>query len=196
MVEFKLTISNPKTTKTVQKEVKDDDARPFVGKKIGDKINGEVINLTGYEFEVTGGSDYCGFPMRKDVRGTARKKILAVSGIGVKKKAKGIKQRKTVCGNTIHDKIVQINLKILKEGKEDIFKGKEGEAEKKEEKKEKPKKEEKKEAKEEKKAEPEKEKVEEKKEKTEEPKEKAEPAKEEKKPEETKKEEPKEEKKE
>jgi len=205
MVEFKLTISNPKTAKTVQREIKDDDARPFVGKKIGDKINGEVINLTGYEFEVTGGSDYCGFPMRKDVRGTARKKILAVSGVGVKKKAKGIKQRKKVCGNTIHDKIVQINLKVLKEGKEDIFKGKEGEAEEKKEKKEKPKKEEKpdkekkeakeekkekevkkeevkkekEEPKEEKKAAPEKEKVEEKKEKTEET--KKEEAKEEKK---------------
>ena len=140
MAEFKLTISNPKTGKSVQREIKDDDAKPLVGKKIAEKINGELINLTGYEFEITGGSDYCGFPMRKDVRGAVRKKILAISGIGLKKKAKGIRQRKTVCGNTIHNKIVQINLKVLKEGKENIFKTVEKpakEAKKKEGKKEK-----------------------------------------------------------
>lgn len=142
MAEFKLTISNPKSGKTVQREAKADDAKPFVGKKIGDEINGEVINLTGYEFEITGGSDYCGFPMRKDAKGTGRKKILDVISVGIKKsKGKGIRQRKTVCGNTINTKIVQINLKVLKEGKENIFTGKEEgkQEEKKEEKQEKPK---------------------------------------------------------
>jgi ribosomal protein S6E (S10) len=63
--------------------------------------------------------------MRKDVQGTARKRILAVEGVGIKKKAKGIKQRKSVCGNTVHDKIVQINLKVLKEGNEELFKAEE-----------------------------------------------------------------------
>ena len=135
MAEFKLTIS--KAGKTVQREAKAEDAKPFMGKKIGDKIAGEGINLTGYEFEIAGGSDYCGFPMRKDVQSVGRKKILAVKGIGIKKrKGKGIRQRRTVCGNTIHDKIVQINLNVLKQGKEDIFKG---EAKKEEGKEEKPK---------------------------------------------------------
>ena len=122
MVEFKLTISE-KTGKTVQREVKDKDTQVFIGKKIGDIIKGESINLTGYEFEVNGGSDYCGFPMRRDIPGIGRKRILAVSGVGIKKKRKGQKQRKTVCGNTIHAKISQINLKVIKEGKENIFEG-------------------------------------------------------------------------
>ena len=71
--------------------------------------------------------------MRKEIPGAVRKRILAVSGVGVKKAAKGIKQRKTVCGNTINEKIIQINLKVLKEGEENIFKEKEQKEEHKQE---------------------------------------------------------------
>ncbi len=140
MADFKLTIANPQTGKCVQRESKAPESNTLIGKKIGDKIDGNLIGLADYEFELTGGSDYCGFPMRRDVQGTNRKRILAVEGVGIKKKAKGLRQRKTICGNTIHDKIVQINLKTLKEGKEKIFEDKAKEEPKKEEKpKEKPK---------------------------------------------------------
>jgi len=121
MADFKLTIANPKSGKCVQRELKEPDSNNLLNKKIGDKIDGSLIGLADYEFELTGGSDYCGFPMRKDVQGSGRKRILIIEGVGAKKKAKGIKQRKTVCGNTIHDKIVQVNLKVLKQGKENIF---------------------------------------------------------------------------
>lgn len=117
MAEFKLVIGDPKSGKSFQREVKDQDAAVFLGKKIKDTIKGEVIGLQGYEFEITGGSDASGFPMRYDVEGVARKRILAIGGVGLKKKDKGIRQRKTVCGNTVHDKITQINLKVLKAGK-------------------------------------------------------------------------------
>ncbi len=121
MAEFKLVISDPASGATVQREVKEDATKPFIGLKIGDSIKGEAFDVHGYEFQVTGGSDYCGFPMRKDVAGTGRKKILAVQGVGLHKGRKGMLQRKTVCGNTIHDKTAQINLKVLKLGTEDIF---------------------------------------------------------------------------
>ena len=128
MAEFKVVIGT-KDGKCVQREVKDANAKNLIGKKIGDKINGDEIGFAGYEFEFTGGSDYCGFPMRKDVRGPGRKRILAVSGVGLKKKRKGMRQRKTVRGNTVSDKITQINLKVLKEGKEKLGAApKEGEA--------------------------------------------------------------------
>ncbi len=121
MADFKLTINNPKNGLSVQRELKDPQSSAMLGKKIGEKIEGSLIGLAGYEFEIRGGSDDCGFPMRKDVPGVRRKRILAVKGVGIKRKlGKGIKQRKTVCGNTIHEKIVQINLKVLKEGKEDL----------------------------------------------------------------------------
>ncbi len=164
MADFKLTINNAKGL-SVQRELKDPQSSALIGKKIKEKIDGNLIGLAGYEFQITGGSDYCGFPMRWDVPGTRRKKILAVKGVGIKRKlGKGIKQRKNVCGNTIHEKIVQINLKIIKEGKEDLgFKAK-----KEGDKKEAPKKEVKEKPKEEKKEAPKKE--EKPKEKKEEPK--------------------------
>jgi len=88
-----------------------------MGLKIGDKVKGEVLDFAGYEFDITGGSDSCGFPMRKDVSGTLRKKILSVKTLGLKIKDHGIRKRKTVAGNTIYDKTAQINLKIVKYGK-------------------------------------------------------------------------------
>jgi len=120
MAEFKIVISDPKTGKSYQREAKDDVAKSFLNMKIGYDVKGEVLDLTGYEFKITGGSDLAGFPMRKDVSGPIRKKILAVSGIGMKKKDKGIKQRKTVCGNTITENIVQINMVITKYGKQSL----------------------------------------------------------------------------
>ncbi|MBU2561872.1 MAG: 30S ribosomal protein S6e [Nanoarchaeota archaeon] len=134
MAEFKLVISDPKTGKSVQREVKEDSAKRLIGLKIGDTVKGELIDLPGYEFKITGGSDYAGFPMRWDVQGPARKKITAVKGVGVhnkrhlpnpKKKGMrtmpGMRLKKTVAGNTVHAKTAQINLKILKQGRESIF---------------------------------------------------------------------------
>ncbi len=134
MVGFKIVIGT-KDGKCHQKEVAEADSKNLIGKKIGETIKGELIGLTGYEFLITGGTDSAGFPMRKDIAGSGRKRILAVAGVGLKKKAKGIRKRKTVCGNTIHIKISQINLKVLKEGKEKLGaapEAKEGEAPKKE----------------------------------------------------------------
>jgi len=119
MVSFKVVIGT-KQGKCFQREVGEPDANSFIGKKVGETISGDLIGLKGYEFEITGGSDHCGFPMRKDIAGGNRKRVLTVKDIGVKKKAKGIRRRKTVCGNTIHQKISQINLKVLKEGAEKL----------------------------------------------------------------------------
>jgi small subunit ribosomal protein S6e len=138
MAEFKLVLS-AKDGKSYQREVKDKGAIPFLGKKIGDTVKGDGFGLAGYEVQLTGGSDSCGFPMRKDVPGTGRKRILAVAGVGLKKKGKGQRQRKTVCGNTVHGKIAQINLKILKEGKERLGSLKKEAEDKPAEKKEEPK---------------------------------------------------------
>jgi len=122
MTEFKIVISDPKTGKSYQRVVKDDSASMLEGLKIKDTVKGDVVDLSGYEFEITGGSDAQGFPMRFDVNGVSRKRIFAVEGVGVKFKRKGMKQRKNVAGNTIHNKIAQINLKITKYGKEKLDK--------------------------------------------------------------------------
>ena len=115
MVSFKLCISDPSTGKTFQKEVKDSMARPFVGMNIGENLKGDGFELSGYEFQITGGSDYCGFPMRRGILGL-RKKIVIMGGVGFRGAQKGIKKRKTVCGHKIHEQISQVNLKVVKAG--------------------------------------------------------------------------------
>ncbi len=184
MTAFKIVIGTKKG-KCLQKELSEDESSNFIGKKIRDTISGDLLGFLGYEFEITGGSDNCGFPMRRDVDGTSRKKIFAVKGIGLKKKGKGVKVRKTVAGNTINEKTSQINLKVLKEGKQPLIEEKKEESKgaKAEEKKpeakieEKPKETEKKEVKEEKtetKKEPKEEKIKETEKKEEKPAEKKE----------------------
>ena len=115
MVSFKLCISDPSSGKTFHKEVKDSMARPFIGLNIGETIKGDNFEIGGYEFQITGGSDYCGFPMRKGILGQ-RKKITIYGGVGFRGGAKGIKKRKTVCGHKIHERISQVNMKVTKPG--------------------------------------------------------------------------------
>ena len=114
---FKLVISDPKTRLSYQKESGEEG---LVGKKIGEKIPGSIAGLDGYELEITGGSDKDGFPMRSDVSGIARKRILISGPPGLHSKARGMRKRKSIRGNTISADIVQINTKIVKHGSKPI----------------------------------------------------------------------------
>jgi small subunit ribosomal protein S6e len=116
-MELKLVIGQ-KDGKSIQKAVKEPEANSLLGLKIGDKVSGDKLGMAGYEFQLAGGSDYCGFPMRRDLPGNARKKVLLVKGVGLQDALTGIRKRRTICGNTIHPKISQINLKVLTAGKE------------------------------------------------------------------------------
>lgn len=121
MVDLKIVIGN-KDGKSYQKVV--EDKNHFIGRKIGEKINGELFGMGGYEFLITGGSDNCGFPMRRGINISGKKKILAKGGVGIRNKFNGMYIRKTVAGNIIGDKTTQVNLKVLNEGKkklEEIF---------------------------------------------------------------------------
>lgn len=117
MPEFKLTISDPKTGKTYSHNI---DTEVFKNKKIGDKINGNDLNLQGYELEITGGSDKAGFPMRPSFPSTIRKKLLLTKGPGIKIKRKGQRIRKSVRGNQVSLSISQINLKTIKSGNKSL----------------------------------------------------------------------------
>lgn len=119
MAEHKINIGDGKSKKTYKKVT--EDISGFYDKKIGDIVNGEIIDLPGYELEIRGGSDSSGFPMRKDVDGTTRKRILITGGVGMKnQKRKGLRLRKMVAGNTVYEKTSQLNLKVTKWGKAPI----------------------------------------------------------------------------
>lgn len=114
MPEIKLCIWT-KTGKSFQKSISEQEAKSFYGLNIGESIKGDIFGLAGYEFIITGGSDYCGFPMRRGILGI-RKHITILKGVGFRGLEKGIKKRKTVCGHKINEHIVQINLMASKEG--------------------------------------------------------------------------------
>ena len=113
---MKIVVSDQKIGKSYQTEVDANKSKAFYGLKIGNEIDGSLLGLTGYKVKITGGTDKDGFPMRKDVHGTERKRILISSGPGFKKKRKGERRRKGVRGNTISEFIEQVNVKVTKEG--------------------------------------------------------------------------------
>ncbi len=116
---FKIVVSDPKSRKAYQKEV-EENASGLIGKKVGGKVSGGFLGLEGYELEITGGSDRQGFPIRPDVDGQGRKKIVLAFPPGFHPVRSGERKRKSVRGNTISKDISQINLKILKAGKKPL----------------------------------------------------------------------------
>ena len=119
MANFKIVISDPKAKKAYQKEL-DQGASGLMGKKIGDKFQGSHLGLPGFELEVTGGSDKEGFPMRRDVEGPGRKKILLSHGPGFHPASRGRRKRKSIRGNTISPSVSQINVKIISYGQKSV----------------------------------------------------------------------------
>lgn len=113
---MKIVISDPKTGKSYQKEIDKNAQANFYQKKIGETINGELIDLQGYQFKITGGSDIAGFPMRSDLKGPKRTKLLLTKSIGLRNITKGYRQKKSVRGNAISDETAQINTVIVKAG--------------------------------------------------------------------------------
>ncbi len=124
---FKINIAE-KSGKTYKLEA---EAEEIVGKILHDKILGEEIlpDLKEYKFEIAGASDKAGFTAMENVEGIGLTKVLLTYGKGMHKrprregkkkvsnpKPKGLRMRRTVRGEVISPEIIQINLKILKEG--------------------------------------------------------------------------------
>ncbi len=129
---YKLNISGGKEGpgKGLSKQIEIDEKKlRLEGMKINEIIKGGLLGFPNYEFQIMGGSDYAGFPMKKDVHGPVKKRILmAKPGVGYHPKKKGEKKRRTVRGNEITADIVQVNLKVVKYGEAELFKKAEGEA--------------------------------------------------------------------
>ncbi len=109
MTNFKLTVSDIKG-KSVTKELKDNDCNPLLGLLIGNETDAAIVGLNG-KLKVTGGSDKSGIPMRSDIHGGARKKVLLSKGVGLKDVEIGQRVRKLMRGNTISEEIYQLNCK-------------------------------------------------------------------------------------
>jgi small subunit ribosomal protein S6e len=113
---FKLVISDPETGKAIQYELDDAKTNAIVGRKVGDIVEGDVLGLPGYKLKITGGSDKSGFPMRPDVHGSGKKRILVRGKPGFRPKRKGIAKRKTIRGSELDLNISQVNMRIEEKG--------------------------------------------------------------------------------
>ncbi|MHA2064136.1 MAG: 30S ribosomal protein S6e [Candidatus Thorarchaeota archaeon] len=113
---FKLVISDPEDGKAIQYELDDAKTNALVGKSVGDIVEGDVLGLPGYKLKITGGSDRSGFPVRPDVHGSGKKRILIRGPPGFKSKRKGIAKRKTVRGRELSSDISQVNMRIEEKG--------------------------------------------------------------------------------
>ena len=110
MTNFKLTISDIKG-KSISKELKDSDANPLLGLQLGNETDATIVGLTG-KLKLTGGSDKSGIPMRNDIHGAARNRVLLARGVGLQDAEAGQRKRKLMRGNTISEEIYQVNCKF------------------------------------------------------------------------------------
>ena len=97
-------------------EVDGQDANRFIGRSIGETVDGGAVGLTGYEVEITGGSDTAGRPMHGEISGAGTKKILSTGGVGFEPTVDGERKRITVRGAEISEETRQINAKIATRG--------------------------------------------------------------------------------
>ncbi|MEM4733719.1 MAG: 30S ribosomal protein S6e [Candidatus Bathyarchaeia archaeon] len=113
MAKFKVIVSDTEAGTSKVVELEETRAAPFIGRKIGEIVDGSVVDLPAHKLQITGGSDKDGVPMRANVHGGGRRKVVLSGGTGFNPKREGERRRKTVRGNIITDEIVQINAKIV-----------------------------------------------------------------------------------
>ena len=118
MAKFKIVVSDPETGKSSVVEVEGSRAVPLIGRRIGETLDGSIVGLSAHRVSITGGCDQAGFPMRPDVHGGVKSRVLLRGGVGYRPQEKGIRRRRTIRGNTITEDIVQINMKIVEKPKE------------------------------------------------------------------------------
>ncbi len=117
MAKFKVIVSDPKAGTSKVVELEEARAVPFIGRKIGETVDGAVVDLPAHKLQIMGGSDRDGVPMRSNVHGGVRRNVVLSGGTGFNPQNKGERRRKAVRGNVITDEIVQINTKIIEKPK-------------------------------------------------------------------------------
>ena len=117
MAKFKVIISDPETGTSKVVELEESRAAPLVGKRIGETVEGALVDMPAHKLQIVGGSDKDGVPMRPSVHGGVRRNVILSGGVGFNPTKKGERKRKTVRGNVITDEIVQVNTKIVEKPK-------------------------------------------------------------------------------
>ena len=117
MAKFKVIVSDPETGTSKIVELEESRAAPLVGRRIGEIVEGALVDLPAHKIKIVGGSDKDGVPMRPSVHGGVRRNVVLSGGVGFNPKNSGERKRKAVRGNVITDEIVQVNAKIVEKPK-------------------------------------------------------------------------------
>ena len=117
MASFTVVVGDPDSGTTHQLEADEQDANRFVGRSIGDEVDGDAVGLDGYTLEITGGSDDAGRPLNETVSGPNLGELLMKGRqTGFRPNREGERRRITVRGREISDAVAQINTAIVGRG--------------------------------------------------------------------------------
>ncbi|MXV60743.1 30S ribosomal protein S6e [Natronorubrum sp. JWXQ-INN-674] len=121
MASFTVVVGDPDSGSSYQLEAEEQDANRFIGKSIGEEVDGGAVGLDGYTLEITGGSDNAGRPLNREVAGTSLKEVLMNERqTGYKPSRDGERRRITVRGREVSDAVAQINASIVEQGSTDV----------------------------------------------------------------------------
>lgn len=120
MASFAVVVADPESGAAYQQSVDGQDANRFIGRSIGEDIDGDAVGLPGYRITLTGGSDDAGRPMHPDISGPSLTEILTTGGVGYKQQRDGERRRVTVRGKQISEATVQVNATISEHGDEAV----------------------------------------------------------------------------
>ena len=89
MPTFQVVVGDPDSGDSYQFDVDGQAADRFIGKELGEEVDGSAVGLDGYTLELTGGSDDAGRPMREDVSGSGgRRRRSRRSALGCSHRAR------------------------------------------------------------------------------------------------------------
>ena len=110
---IKIVVSDPKSGRSKGIELSEERAVAFVGRHVGEQIDGSAVEMPGYKFRISGGSDTSGFPLDRSIQGSGKMKLLRPIGGS---KNKGTYERKTVRGGVISADTAQVNVVVTEYG--------------------------------------------------------------------------------
>jgi small subunit ribosomal protein S6e len=113
MPKFKVIVSEPKKSKVQTVELEGTAAQPLIGRELGEIIEGNILNISGQKLKVTGGTDKNGIPMRIDIQGGGKKRVILSGGVGFNPKKKGERKRKLVRGRMITEETYELNMVVI-----------------------------------------------------------------------------------
>jgi small subunit ribosomal protein S6e len=112
-----LIVSDPETGESQKVELQNTNMAPLIGKRIGEVIDGSIANMAGHKLKLTGGTDKDGIPMRPDVHGSVKARVVLSGGVGYKPKKHGERKRVVVRGNTVSEDTVFLNFTLIERPK-------------------------------------------------------------------------------